>query len=70
MESLQIEISYLKEQIKELKQELKQMREDQQELLQFIHQAQGGRKYLFGALSVAVTLGILADQILKFIKLY
>ncbi len=68
MDYLEAEISNLKEQIRELKEELKEIKKDQKELLQFVHQAQGGKKYILGLLSVAVTLGVFADQIFKFIK--
>jgi hypothetical protein len=65
---LEVEIQNLKDQIKELKDELKEIKKDQKELLAFVYQAQGGKKYLLGLLSVAVTLGIFADQIFKLIK--
>jgi len=68
LESLEAEVSHLKDQVRELKEELREIKKDQKELLAFVYQAQGGKKYLFGLLSVAVTLGVFADQIFKLIK--
>ena len=66
--AIEVEINFLKEQIDEIKEELKELRKENKEILRFVHEAQGGKKYLAFILTTAVGLGVLIDQLIRYIR--
>lgn len=54
---LRADVSVLNVEVKRLHEEIKELKEAQKELIQWMYNTQGGKKALFGLLTVAASLG-------------
>ena len=65
-EAIHVEVAFLKKQIDEIKDEIRELRKENQKILEFVHQAQGGKRYLSILISLAVGIGALVDQLIMY----
>jgi prefoldin subunit 5 len=70
VESLKVEVRYLKEGQDQLRSEIKGLREDMQNVNNFVTEARYGKQYLIGIMAAAVVAAQLIDYLCRLIKIY
>jgi hypothetical protein len=70
VESLKVEVRYLRESQAELKQDIKDISTELKHITQFVTEAKFGRRWLLGMITLSAALGATIDHLCRLLKLY